>query len=148
MELDMSMVWLILFVVLLIGEIASVALTSIWFAVGALAAFVVSLFCDNIWVQIMVFLIVSLVLVICMRPWANRFLNKNREKTNVDAIVGRLGVVTQNISNLDATGEVSLAGQMWTARTASDNIGIAAGTKVIVKEVQGVKLIVEEAQEQ
>ena len=147
MEFDMGMAWLVLFVLLLIGEITSVALTSIWFAVGAIAAFVVSLFCEVLWVQILVFLLVSMVLLICMRPWANRFLNKNREKTNIDAIVGRLGVVTQNISNLDATGEVSLAGQIWMARTASDNMGIAAGAKVIVKEVRGVKLIVEEAHE-
>ncbi len=139
--------WLIAFVVFLIAEIATVALTSIWFAAGALVAFIVSFFCDTLWVQILVFLIVSLVMVIVTRPVANKFLNQNREKTNVDAMVGRQGVVTEAIDNLKAVGEVSISGQLWMARTADDTIRIMEGAKVIVKEIRGVKLIVEEKEE-
>ena len=139
--MNLGMIWLIAFVVLLVGEIATVALTSIWFAIGALAAFIAALFCNNIWVQILVFLFVSLMLLIFTRPLAERYLNKNREKTNVDAVVGKVGIVAQTINNLEATGEVNLAGQIWMARAALDET-IEAGCRVVVQEVQGVKLIV------
>ena len=145
--MGMDMIWLIVFVVLLIGEIATVALTSIWFAVGALAAFIVSLFCSSIWVQLVVFLLVSLALLILTKPLANRFLNKNREKTNIDALVGRQGIVTETINNLAASGEVNLAGQMWMARAGDDADIIEKGAKVVVKRVQGVKLIVQKETE-
>lgn len=141
------MLWLAAFVVLLVGEIISVALTSIWFAAGALAAFVLSLFCDILWVQILVFLLVSLVLLIFTKPFAEKYINRDREKTNVDAIVGRQGVITQQVNNLEASGEVSIAGQIWMARAVNDGVLIPEGTKVIVKEVRGVKLIVETEQE-
>lgn len=140
--------WLCAFVVFMVIEIISVALTSIWFSVGALAAFVVSLYCDVLWVQILVFLLVSLVLVVVTRPLAERFLNKDREKTNVDAVVGRQGIVTEEIDNLSATGEVSLAGQMWTARAEEEGKKIPVDVKVIVCKVQGVKLIVKELKEE
>lgn len=140
--------WLIAFVVFLVAEIATVTLISIWFAVGALAAFVLSFFCDILWVQILVFLLVSLVLVMCTRPLANRFLNQSREKTNADALVGRQGIVTEAIDNLQAVGEVSLSGQMWMARTEDDKIKIPKDAKVVVKEIKGVKLIVEELKEE
>lgn len=139
--------WLIAFVIFLIAEIATVSLTSIWFAAGALVAFIVSFFCDTLWVQILVFLIVSLVMVVFTRPFADKFLNKDREKTNVDAIVGKKGIVTEAIDNLKATGEVSLSGQIWMARTEEDSVKIPEGAKVIVKEIRGVKLIVEEKEE-
>lgn len=142
------MLWLIAFVVFLVAEIASVALTSIWFAVGALVSFVVSLFCDVLWIQILVFLLVSLVLLIFTRPLANKYLNQNRTKTNVDAVVGRQGIVTEAIDNLKAAGTVSIAGQLWTARSKDDSVVIAEGASVVVKEVRGVKLIVEEKKEE
>lgn len=140
--------WLIAFVIFLVAEIATVALTSIWFAAGALVAFAVSFFCDVLWVQILVFLIVSLLMVIVTRPVANKFLNQNREKTNVDAVVGKTGIVTEAIDNLNASGEVSLSGQIWMARTPNDSVKIAEGARVIVKEVRGVKLIVEQKEEE
>ncbi|MCI8373151.1 MAG: NfeD family protein [Lachnospiraceae bacterium] len=140
--------WLCAFVVFLLAEIASVALTSIWFSVGALAAFVVSLYCDILWVQILVFLLVSLVLVIVTRPVADKFLNRDRAKTNVDAIVGRQGIVTEDIDDLKATGEVSLAGQIWMARTGVEGRRIEKDAKVVVREIRGVKLIVEEKKEE
>lgn len=143
MDLSMEMIWLIVFVVLLVAEIVTVSLTSIWFAAGALAAFVASLLCDIIWVQVLVFALVSFVLLIFTKPVANRFFNKNREKTNVDALAGKQGIVTETINNLALSGEVNLAGQMWMARTEDDSVCIEEGEKVVVKCVQGVKLIVE-----
>lgn len=79
------MLWLIAFVVFLVAEIATVALTSIWFAAGSLITFAFSFVCDTLWIQILVFLVTSLVMVVATRPLANKFLNQNREKTNVDA---------------------------------------------------------------
>lgn len=140
--------WLIAFIVFLVAEIATVTLISIWFAIGALAAFVLSFFCDVLWVQILLFLLVSLVFIIFTRPFADRFLNQNREKTNADALIGRQGIVTEAIDNLQAVGEVSLSGQMWMARTADDGITIPKDAKIVVKEIKGVKLIVEELKEE
>ena len=140
--------WLLVFLVALIIEIATVSLFGIWFAAGALAAFVVSLFTDIWWVQILVFLLVSLVLVIFTRPVAERYLNKDRTKTNVDANIGRQGVVIETIDNLKPSGEVNLAGQMWMARSKNDKKKIPAGARVVVREIQGVKLIVDECEEE
>lgn len=138
--------WLLAFVLFLVIEIGTVSLASIWFAVGSLIAFVVSMICDVLWIQILVFLLVSLVLLVATRPIAERFLNKNREKTNVDAMVGRQGIVTAEINNLKAVGEVTLSGQVWTARSKSEQ-PIPEGVTVVVREIQGVKLIVEEYKE-
>ena len=135
--------WLLIFVICLIAEIISVSLTSIWFAAGALAAFLVSLLCDMLWLQILIFLLVSVILLIFTKPVAERYLNQSRERTNIDAIVGKQGIVVETIDNLQGKGGVSLSGQMWTARSADDAIQIEKDTKVIVKEIQGVKLIVE-----
>lgn len=140
--------WLIAFVIFLVAEIATVSLTSIWFAVGALLTFAFTFVCDVVWVQILVFLIVSLVMVLVTRPLADKYLNQSREKTNVDAIAGKTAVVTEDIDNLQAVGEVRLAGQVWMARSVDDSIRLAKGTQVVVKEVRGVKLIVQEKKEE
>lgn len=140
--------WLIAFVIFLVAEIATVSLTSIWFAVGALLTFVFTFVCDVVWVQILVFLIVSLVMVLVTRPLADKYLNQSREKTNIDAIAGKTAVVTEDIDNLQAVGEVRLAGQDWMARSVDDSIRLAKGTQVVVKEVRGVKLIVQEKKEE
>lgn len=140
--------WLIAFVIFLVAEIATVSLTSIWFAVGALLTFVFTFVCDVVWVQILVFLVVSLIMVLVTRPLADKYLNQSREKTNIDAIVGKTAVVTEDIDNLQAVGEVRLAGQDWMARSEDDSIGLAKGTQVVVKEVRGVKLIVQEKKEE
>lgn len=138
------MLWLLAFLFFIVVEIISVSLTSIWFAIGALAAFWISFYVGYWWAQVLVFLIVSLILVLLTRPWAKRFFNNNdREKTNVDAVIGKEGVVTEEINNLRAVGEVSVGGQIWMARTEDNSTTIAMNEKVIVKEVRGVKLIVE-----
>lgn len=143
MDISMEMIWLIAFVVLLAAEIVTVSLISIWFAVGSLAAFITALLCDDIVVQMGVFIVVSVILLVVTKPLANKFYNKSREKTNVDALIGRQGIVTETINNLEPSGEVNLAGQMWMARTDDDTLSVEKGEKVIVKCVQGAKLIVQ-----
>lgn len=134
-------VWLLIFIVMLVFEIATLGLTSIWFAVGALAAFITAILNMNIAIQIGVFLFVSGVLLALLRPLAAKFLNKNREKTNVDALIGKIGYVTIEINNLKGQGEINLSGQIWTARSADDTI-ISVDSHVEITALEGVKAIV------
>lgn len=136
--------WLILFVALLVIEIITLGLTTIWFAGGALAAFVVAILGDNIWVELTVFCVVSFFLLFVTRPAAVKWMNKGRVKTNVDSLIGRTAVVTKTIRNLQGEGEVQLDGMTWTARTPEDSMELEEGKQVKVLKVSGVKLIVAE----
>ncbi|EJX00548.1 Nodulation efficiency, NfeD [gut metagenome] len=136
-------IWLVLLAVLLGIEIATMGLTTIWFAGGALIAFLLSLFKTPLWSQITAFIVVSIVLLIFTRPIALKYLNKGVEKTNVDSIPGQKGIVTQTIDNLKAEGQVMVQGMKWSARSKNDRV-IEEGKVVKVAAVEGVKLIVEE----
>lgn len=142
-----GMYWLILFVALIVIEIVTLGLTTIWFAGGSLVAFALSLLNVSLPIQIIVFLVVSVVLFIWTRPIAARYFNKDREKTNVDSVVGKTAVVEKTIDNVHATGTVDLNGMEWTARASRDADIYEVGEVVQVIEVQGVKLIVEKAAE-
>ena len=136
--------WLILFIVLLVIEIITLGLTTIWFAGGALTAFVLSMLEVPPTVQWAVFCAVSLILLFATRPWAVRYFNsQKKEKTNVDSLIGRTAVVTSEIRNLEGKGEVFVNGLTWTARTEEDSLVIKENTHVTITAVQGVKLIVE-----
>ena len=134
--------WLIALVVFLVIEAATLGLAPIWFAGGALVALIAAMCGAGIVIQIVLFLVVSLVLLFFTRPFAVRFLNKDTLKTNVDRVVGMEGVVTEEISNLAGTGKVSLGGNIWTARTENEGGTIPVDTVVAVLRVEGVKLIV------
>ena len=122
--------WLIALVVFLVIEAATLGLATIWFAGGALVALIAAMCGAGIVIQIVLFLVVSLILLFFTRPLAVRFLNKDTLKTNVDRVVGMEGVVTEEISNLAGTGKVSLGGT------------IPVDAVVTVLRVEGVKLIV------
>lgn len=134
--------WLIALVVFLVIEAATLGLATIWFAGVALVALIAAMCGAGIVIQIVLFLVVSLVLLFFTRPFAVRFLNKDTLKTNVDRVVGMEGVVTEEISNLAGTGKVSLGGNMWTARTENEGGTIPVDAVVTVLRVEGVKLIV------
>lgn len=134
--------WLIALVVFLVIEAATLGLATIWFAGGAFVALIAAMCGAGIVIQIVLFLVVSLVLLFFTRPLAVRFLNKDTLKTNVDRVVGMEGVVTEEISNLAGTGKVSLGGNMWTARTENEGGAIPVDAVVTVLRVEGVKLIV------
>lgn len=135
--------WLALFVVFLIVEAGTVALVSIWFALGALAALVSCILGAEMWLQITVFLVVSLVLLAVL--W-KRVRNKlTTTKTNVDSVIGAEGYVTEAIDNLSYTGRVKLGGITWAARSTS-GAGIPVGTLVKVERVEGVKVFVSPAE--
>lgn len=139
----MTIGWLAAFVVFIGIEIGTMALTTIWFAGGALAAFLVTFTDAGIELQLAVFFIVSLALLIFTRPFALKFINKDAVKTNVESLVGRTARVTSRIDNDLATGTAVVNGQEWTARSA-DGTPIAEGTMVEIKEIKGVKLMVAE----
>ncbi len=134
--------WLIVFVVLLLIEIATMGLTTIWFAGGALVAFLASYIGFGIVVQVLVFLIVSILLLVLTRPLAVKFFNKDRQKTNAESLIGQKAVVKEEINTLQATGRVEVNGMEWSAKTEESDI-IAVDTVVMIKGIQGVKLIVE-----
>ena len=139
--------WLILLIILVAVEIATMGLTTIWFAGGAFVAIIAAAFNAPLYVQITLFLIVSVVLLLFTRPIAMKYFNKDRIRTNAESLIGRQAVVTEEIDNLPATGSVSINGQGWTARCVMDGIKIPKGTVVIIRAISGVKLIVEERRE-
>ncbi len=139
----MPVIWVIVFVVLMIFELISMGLTTIWFAGGAVVALILSAFDVPIAVQVIVFLAVSTLLLYFTRPIAQKYFNRHRTNTNVESVPGQIGIVTVDIDNIAATGTVALNGMEWTARSSETEGKIAKGTKVRVLEVQGVKLIVE-----
>ena len=135
--------WLAVLVILVIVELATMGLTTIWFAGGALIATVIAALEGPLWLQFVCFVVVSLVLLVLTRPVAMRYFNQNREKTNADSLVGKQAIVTLDINNLLGTGQVMLNGMEWSARSAKDDVKIEAGAVVIVKSISGVKVLVE-----
>lgn len=134
--------WLIVFVILLVVEIATMALTTVWFAGGALAAFLAAYIGFGVVVQVLVFLIVSILLLVLTRPLAVKFFNQERQKTNAESLIGQKAIVKEEINILQATGRVEVNGMEWSAKTEESEI-IEADTIVMIKGIQGVKLIVE-----
>ncbi len=135
--------WLILFVVLIILELCTVNLTTIWFAFGALIAYVVSLFTNNITIQTTVFLAVSVITLILTRPIVKKYLLTKPSRTNADMLIGKIGVVTKEITKTDI-GEVKIDGKYWSAKA---NKKIKEGSKVEILAIEGVKLIVLEKED-
>lgn len=134
--------WLTLLVVFLIAEAACpIHLVSIWFAVGTLAAMVVSLLHGALWLQTMVFVVVSAGLLAMLWPLVRKYLNPNVSKTNLDAIVGSTGLVTAAIDNLHGQGQVKLGAMEWTARS-TDGEPIPVDTTIRVDRIEGVKVFV------
>lgn len=134
--------WLILFVVLLIIEIFTMGLTTVWFAGGALVAFVLAFAGLGLPVQIIVFLLVSILLLVLTRPIAIKFFNQERQKTNADSLIGQRAVVLETIDTLHGTGRVEVNGMEWSAKVEDATAVIEAGTVVSIEGIQGVKLIV------
>lgn len=139
-----AMYWLIALAVLLLIEILTLGLTTIWFAGGSLVAFLAAMLGGPVWLQFVLFFVVSFVMLIFTRPVALRYFNKSRVKTNYESMVGREGKVTETVDNFNQTGTVVVGGQEWTARTLQEGIVLEPDTKVVVREIRGVRLIVEQ----
>lgn len=143
-----SIYWLIFFLILVGIEIATMALTTVWFAGGALAAFLLSLFGASLETQLIVFVIVSFVLLFFTRPWAVKHVNSHVEKTNVDSLIGKEARITSEVNNQMGTGTAVVNGQEWTARAMEEKDIYPEGTLVVIRKIRGVKLIVSKKQEE
>ncbi|MCR5719232.1 MAG: NfeD family protein [Lachnospiraceae bacterium] len=135
-------IWLVLLIVFIIGEILSLGLTSVWFAGGALVSLIAAYLGVPVLWQIIIFIVVSTVLLVFTRPVAMKHFNTDRVKTNVEEIVGKKAIVIEPVDNLNATGQVRVDLAEWSARSTDENIKFRAGDTVIVDRVEGVKLIV------
>lgn len=139
--MSLSITWLVVLIVCLVVEFSTMELTSIWFAGGALLSMIIALIGGPLWLQVLVFLVVSIVLLIFTRPVAAKYFNKNRTKTNVDSIAGRQAIVTETIDNLKGMGQIVTNGMEWTARSLDDSV-IEEGAVVTIEKIEGVKAIV------
>lgn len=147
MDMAIKLIWLGLLLLFAIGEAVSVGLTSIWFAAGALVALIAALLGGPLWLQIVLFIVVSALCLLAIRPLAQKHLNNKTEPTNADRVIGSEAKVTETIDNLQGTGTVTIGGVVWTARSQNDRL-IPAGTLVRVLRIEGVKVYVEEVKEE
>jgi membrane protein implicated in regulation of membrane protease activity len=141
---EMIIIWLVVLLIAIAIELGTLGLTSIWFAGGALIAAIAAAFSLPVWLQILLFLMVSLALMVFTRPIAVKYFNKDRVRTNVESMIGRQAIVISEIDNLQGIGQVTVGGQEWSARSEDEQKCMAAGTVVEVVAVSGVKLIVRE----
>ena len=142
-DITLNEIWFILFIVFIIAEVATAGpLISIWFCFGSLAAMFAAAGGASTTLQLIIFLAVSIVLLILTKPLAKKLLHNKIEATNAPAVIGRQGIVVEEINNIEAKGAVKVDGKIWTARTEEEQEIIPEGTKVEILEIQGVKVIV------
>ena len=134
-------IWLVLMIVFLFIESQGVNMVSLWFAAGALGALIAHLCGAELWLQIVVFFVLSVALLASLRPIARKYFTPKIVKTNVDSVIGQTGLVTADIDNVTAQGQVKLGAMEWSARSTSGE-AITAGTLVKVDKIEGVKAFV------
>ena len=135
-----QVVWVVLMVVFLAVEAITPGLTSIWFGLGALVALVSAFVGAPVWLQAVLFFVVSIVALVLTRPLARKFVNKRVQATNADKVIGSQATVTERVDNIAGTGAASVGGRIWTARSAGGDV-IEAGELTTVKSIEGVKLL-------
>ena len=138
-----AMIWLAAMIILIVIEIVTVGLTTIWFAIGALVAIFVSSLGGGWLLQVAVFLAVSFGMLVFTRPFAIKYINSSRTKTNYEGIIGKVVRITRDVNNLGESGSAVVNGQEWTVRAANNDTAIQAGSLAKVVDIKGVKLIVE-----
>ena len=143
----LNLIWLGLFIILIVIELFTVGLTTIWFAIGSRAAMAANTLGGNLIIQIIVFFAVSVVLMIFTRPWAARHLNRNRLKTNYESKIGEIIQITERVDNLKQTGKSIVDGQEWTVRSQNNSEILEEGDLAKIISVSGVKLIVKKYEE-
>ena len=134
--------WIGLMVVFIVIEMSTASLVCIWFAVGALAAAVSKIFGVSFFAQLVIFVAASALALIVTKPLVKKIKAKGKTATNADMLIGKNGIVTEEITNDKFAGKVKVAGQEWSAVTA-DGSEIPKNAKILVKEISGVKLVVE-----
>lgn len=133
--------WCILVVIFGVFEALTIQLVSIWFMLGAIAAFIAA--CCNIsfGLQLIIFAVISVILLLLTRPVIKKFFSTGIEPTNFDSCIHRTGIVTETINNLQNKGQVKIGGQIWSAKSLNNEV-IPVNTEVVVEKIEGVKVIV------
>lgn len=142
MVINMAYFWLAAMVALLLLEAAVPGLVSIWFALGAFAALLSAMLNAPLWLQLVWFVLVSVLALWFTRPLVKKYVNARVQPTNADVVIGKDAVVIEDIDNVRGTGAVSVDGKDWTARSESADLNISSGKIVEVLRIEGVKLIV------
>lgn len=139
----MTVFWMIFFVILVVIELLTINLVTIWFAIGALMSAILSCFSDNILLEFIVFVVVSGLCFLLTKPLVKKMKKKPKIPTNLDLVIGKTGRVTEAI-NPNEVGEVKVAGKRWSAISKEP---LPEDTLVIVKKITGVKVLVEKKEE-
>ncbi len=137
----MYILWIVLAAAFLVVELGTVTLVSLWFVVGALAAMAAALLNAAFWLQVLIFALVSLAMLLLLRPFLRKFVDPHKIPTNVDAMIGKTALVTEAVDNLREQGAIRFNGLIWTARSTDGN-PIPAGEEVVIETVEGVKAMV------
>lgn len=140
----MSYIWMLIFISLILLELITVNLVSIWFAIGSLAAFILSFWIEEITWQIITFIIVSFISLLLTKGIVKKIRGREIEPTNLDRVIGKIGIVTEEITKLEL-GEVKVDGKKWSAISTKK---IKIGSKVEILSIDGVKLKVKEIKEE
>lgn len=138
--------WGVLFVIFAIAEALTVQVVSVWFAIGSIAALITSFFSDSLLVQLIVFIVVSIITLLITRPFVKKFTNGKIQSTNADRCIGKSAIVIKEIDNDNAVGQVKVGGNVWSAQSENGE-KIAENEKVTVIKIEGVKLIVKSEKE-
>jgi len=141
--MDLWIVWLILIFLLIILEVSTINLVSVWFIASAIVSLILSLFIDSFMIQFAIFVILGIILLVTTRPVLSKMLHQKSESTNLDRVIGMTAVVTEEIKR-NVVGEVKVDGKRWSAIA---NKKIEVGEEVTVEEIDGVKLIVRKKEE-
>lgn len=141
--MNLTLTWLIIFIFLIFVEIATVNLVSIWFAIGAMASCILSIYVDNLIIQLGCFVITSTICLILTKSIISKIKSHKIIPTNLDRVIGDIGIVTEDIDEFN-NGEVKVDGKTWTA-TSKENLKV--GTKVKIVSINGVKLNVKSIKE-
>ena len=136
-----AIIWLILLILFVLAEAGTVTVVSLWFAAGALGAMIASLLGAELWLQVVIFVAVSVVLLCALRPMVKKLFTPKLTRTNVDSVIGTKGIVTADIDNTVSQGQVKLGAMEWTARSTSGQV-VQKGTQVVVDKIEGVKVFV------
>ncbi|WP_312693530.1 NfeD family protein [Caproiciproducens sp.] len=141
METYLPYFWLAVVIIAAVVEGLTAQLVSIWFVAGGVGALIANLCGAGFWVQTLVFVAVTALTLMITRPLVKKLMNFKKEETNADRYIGKKGIVIAEINNTLGVGQVNVLGSIWTARSEDDSV-IKIGEHVLIKSIQGVKLIV------
>lgn len=139
--MNMLVFWAVAIVVFGILEAITAQLVSIWFVIGSVGALIAAVCKAPIWIQIVIFIVISVLALLLTKPLVKKYIKPKMQKTNADRCIGSEGIVLEEINNLSATGQVKVNGNVWTARASNGEI-IPVDTVVIIDKIEGVKLLV------